>query len=501
LKSNWLDKAITWVSPRWGLQRTRARKASDILERFAYEGARVDRRTAGWRTTGTSANAEIGPALNVLRQRSRDLIRNNGYASNAIRELTSQCIGTGITAQAKTQNNAAVSQQINDAWRRWVDECDADGQLDFYGLQRLAVRSVFESGEALVRVRPRLMKDGLYVPFQLQVIESDYLDHTKTEELKNGGRIIQGVEFDPLGRRVAYWLYRDHPGDALVNHYGQNARSYPVPAEYMLHLYDKERPQQVRGVPIFSPVIIAMRDMDEYREAELVRKKIEACFATFITVPEGSEGAGFGQTKPANDGTVQEEMSPGMMSRLRPGEDVKFATPSGHGEGYRDFMRDAQTGIATGVGTTYEQFTGDLSAVNYSSYKAGENSFRSKMDQFRWLCLVPMFLRPCRAWFINYAYAAGRIDAREFGTEWSMPKFRSVDPEKDARAAIMKIRSLLMTPQQAVGEEGYEFDEQASDYKKALDTLDRLGLIADFDSRKRTAQGNPVTEPQGVATE
>jgi lambda family phage portal protein len=488
------------VSPQWGLQRTRARKAHSILEHFAYEGARVDRRTAGWNTTGTSANAEIGPALNVLRQRSRDLVRNNGYASNAIRELTSQCIGTGITAQAKAPSNATVSQQINDAWRRWVDECDADGQLDFYGLQRLAVRSVFESGEALVRVRPRLMEDGLHVPFQLQVIEADYLDHTKTEELKSGGRIIQGVEFDPLGRRVAYWLYRDHPGDALVSHYGQNARSYRVSAEYVLHLYDKERPQQVRGVPIFTPVVIAMRDMDEYREAEMVRKKVEACFATFITQDADPSVSPITETQTNGSGQLEESLEPGMMKYLKPGEDVKFAEPSGHGEGYGDFMHDAQSGIATGIGITYEQFTGDLSNVNYSSYRAGENSFRSKMDQFRWLCLVPMLLRPCRAWFINYAYAAGRIKAREFNTEWSMPKFRTVNPMQDAEATIKMIRSGLITLPQAVGEYGYEFEEQVADIKRTQETLDRLGITLDCDPRKRTAQGN-ATQSQGADTE
>ena len=72
--SNWLDKAIAWVSPERGLRRMRARRAGELIT-LAYEGARTDRRTGGWITTGNSANAEIAVALSRLRERSRDLIR------------------------------------------------------------------------------------------------------------------------------------------------------------------------------------------------------------------------------------------------------------------------------------------------------------------------------------------------------------------------------------------------------------------------------------------
>lgn len=483
------------MSPKWGVKRRSFRAASEAIKRFSYEGARRDRRTAGWVTSDVSANAAIGPRLSTLRQRSRDMVRNNGYASNALDELVAQCVGTGITAQAKPANSdTTLAKQINEAWKIWVDECDADGQMDFYGLQDMTVRSVIEAGEVLVRLRPRLLSDGLYIPFQLQVLEPDYIDTTKNEVLKNGGRIVQGVEFDVIGRRVAYWLYKNHPGDTLSYPYGDNANAYRVPAEYFLHIYRKKRPQQVRGVPWLAPVLIALRDMDEYRDAEIVRKKIEACFAAFVTQEGDPETSPIGEVKNGADGNLEEYLETGLIKYLKPGEDIKFATPSGSGDGYRDFMRDLQTGIATGIGLTYENFTGDLSNVSYSSYKAGENAFRTKIDAFRWLNLKPMLLQPVRQWFINYAYAAGRINKRDFGTEWSMPGFRSVDPQKDAHATLTKIRSGLMTLQQAIGEEGYDFDEQMADIKKANEVLDRLGISLDCDPRKRTAAGGAVTE-------
>src|SRR5690606_27084232 len=128
----------------------------------------------------------------------------------------------------------------------------------------------------------RRLEDGLPVPLQLQVLEPDHLDAGRNETLADGGYILQGVEFDPLGRRRAYWLFPVHPGEAGIMGRGALV-SRPAPARQILHLFERLRPGQVRGVPWFAPAILKLRDLDEYDDAELVRKKIEACFAAFVT--------------------------------------------------------------------------------------------------------------------------------------------------------------------------------------------------------------------------
>jgi lambda family phage portal protein len=492
-KKTWLDRSISWLSPQWGLERAKARAAASIL--FAYEGARTDRRVSGWHTADTSANAEIGPYLSRLRQRSRDLVRNNAYATNALDELAGQAVGTGITAQAKPKD-PELARQINEAWNIWVDECDADGQLDFYGLQDLAVRTVVESGEVLVRRRLRYSSDGYRIPMQIQILEPDYLDTGKTEETKTG-RIIQGVEFDLLGNRIAYWMFPSHPGDVATGFSRSDLTSRRTPAVDVLHVYRKKR-QQVRGAPWIAPVITTMRDEDEYTEAELVRKKIEACFASFITQEEGPGVMAVGETETNDSGQIEETLEPGMIKYLKPGEDVKFAEPAGSGSGYREFKRDIQTKMAVGIGITYEMLTGDLSNVNYSSYRAGMLSFRTKMEQFRWLCFIPMFCKPVRGWFINAAYAAGLISARDYLTQWSPPRYGSIDPQKEALAIQTSIRNGIKTWPQAVGEEGYDPDEQIAEIQEANKKLDEAGIVLDCDSRQRTATGGSITqsEPQ-----
>ncbi len=100
-------------------------------------------------------------------------------------------------------------------FQEWSKVCDADGDLDFNGIVALTVREMFESGDGLVRRRRRRLEDGLPVPLQLQVVESDLLDGTKEGVLSGGGKAIQGIEFDAIGRKRAYWMFGSHPGNSF----------------------------------------------------------------------------------------------------------------------------------------------------------------------------------------------------------------------------------------------------------------------------------------------
>ncbi|MCC6389137.1 MAG: phage portal protein [Bryobacterales bacterium] len=491
---NWIDKAISWVSPESGLRRLRARRAADLV-RLAYEGARSDRRTGGWVTSGNSANAEIAVALSKLRERSRDLVRNNAYAARAVAEVVGNAIGTGITVQARS-GASDVDRAINSAWTDWIEQCDADGQLDLYGIQALVARTVFDSGECLVRLRQRRPGDGFRVPLQLQVLEPDYLDQSKTQKTATG-YIIQGVEFDLVGRRTFYWLFGQHPGEVTQTSLRGSLVSARVPATEVLHVYRKDRPGQVRGVPWLAPVVVTLRDLDEYEEAELVRKKIEACFAAFVTQPQGPEGPPIAPAAPdPATGKRVESFEPGMIEYLKPGEEITFSSPS-TSTGYRDYVAAKQAQIATGLQLTYEQLTGDLSRVNYSSYRAGLLSFRSGVEGFRWLTFIPMFCTPVWDRFLTVAYAAGAIsELGPFRAEWTPPGFGSVDPYKDSIATLNRLRTGTLTLRQAIAAEGYDPDAQIEQIAEINRVLDEKAIVLDGDPRRVTQTGTQQKEKE-----
>jgi lambda family phage portal protein len=161
--------------------------------------------------------------------------------------LVSNCIGTGIKPQPKIANSALTTKcgeakkQLQNLWLSWTDEADFAGVSDFYGLQTNILRAVIEGGECFVRFC--VSKSNTTVPLQLQVLESEHLDSSRDAVLQNGHVIRSGIEFNKHGKRVAYYLFKEHPGDGSCN------ESTRVPASEILHIHKILRPGQIRGEP------------------------------------------------------------------------------------------------------------------------------------------------------------------------------------------------------------------------------------------------------------
>lgn len=488
---NFLDKTIGWFSPRAGLKRARARAIMDILskhEQRAYEGAKAGRRTDGWVTSGSDANAEIGAAASRLRARARDLVRNNPYAAHGVDSIESNVIGTGIIPRADPRTDRV--------WARWAEEADAKGQSDFYGLQGQVIRTVVESGSALVRRRIRRVEDGLAVPFQLEVMEPDYLDTTKTGTRSGPNYVDQGIEFDAQGRRRGYWLYRSHPGSNTMISVSPFESEF-VPASEILHVFRPLRAGQINGVTWFAPAIIKMRDLDDYDEAELLRKKIEACLAAFVTTDDTGDTLGSAETD-EDTGERVESFEPGMIKYLQAGRDVKFNDPK-FGGGYAEYMRVQLHAIAASLGLTYELLTGDLSQVTFVSGRLGLLEFRRFIKRIQTQMLVPQLCLPVWNWFTELGMAAGALDQRRgrIGVMWTYPRFEAVEPLKDAMADLTRIRTGTLTLPEAISAHGYDPEDTFAEIAATNKKLDDLGIVLDCDPRKVAKSGSLQKEDGG----
>ncbi|MCC6366350.1 MAG: phage portal protein [Bryobacterales bacterium] len=449
-----------------------------------YEAAANTRRTTGWSPVMSDINTLVFRNADTLRSRSRDMVRRNPWATNALDAFVGNCIGTGIKPQS-LHPDAAVKEQIQALWLRWTDEADATGLTDLYGLQALACRSVMEAGECFIRLRPRLPKDGFSVPLQLQLLEAEHLPTNETRKLENGNYIRAGIEFNGVGRRVAYHLYREHPGDALNP--VASTELVRVPAESVLHLFRPVRPGQLRGQPWLTQVVVKLYELDQYDDAELVRKKTAAMFAGFVT-KNAPEDSLLGEQNPDATGAALAGLEPGTLQVLLPGEDVTFSTPADVGATYETFMRVQLRSIAAGMGITYEQLTGDLTGVNYSSIRAGLLEFRRRCEQIQHQVLVFQMCRPIwRAW-INAAVLAGALPAGDgnYDVKWIPPGFAWVDPLKDIKAQTMAVRAGFKSRAEVVSEQGYDAEEIDREIAADNARADELGLEYDSDPRKET---------------
>ena len=178
----------------------------------AYQGALVSRLTSDWMSSQLSADAEIRNSLRKLRDRSRELVRNNPYARQAKRTTQINIVGTGMKFQSLVlqqrggKRDQRVNNMIEEKWAEWTgaDSCDCAGKYSFHEFEWLAAGALCESGEAIFRVVKQQFGDSK-VPLALQLIESDLLDEEydgKTLRKEMNGvmesKLINGVDLSGM---------------------------------------------------------------------------------------------------------------------------------------------------------------------------------------------------------------------------------------------------------------------------------------------------------------
>jgi lambda family phage portal protein len=470
-----------------------------------YEAGSQSRRTVGWRAPTVSANAAILGNLTTLRDRSRAATRNDGYAKGVIDKLVANIIGTGIKplSQAKDPEFRKAVQAL---WLRWTDQSDADGQLDWYGQQAQAVRTWLEAGEGFGRIRLRLPIDGLCVPIQVQVLEPELCPHDYSV-WSTTGPVRAGIEFDAIGRRVAYYFYPSRP--ELDDFDASQLRR--VPADAVSHLYDPLRPGQLRGMPHLTQALVDLYELDKFDDAVLLRQQLANLFAGFITRPPSAGVAedlhpltGLPVAK-SSDGKPMVSLEAGIMQELDEGEEVTWSDPP-EAHGYPDFMRQQLSGIAAATGVPYEVLTGDMRGVNDRTVRVILNEFRGRVAAWQHHIVAFKFCRPVwRAWMDRVFLSGALPIPAEYLTDpeqwaavkWTPPRVPYIQPVQDIEAQKAAIRSGLTSRAAVVSE--YGEDAEAIDTEQAIDNAraDGLGLKYDSDGRQ-TPKGTPAPAPAPV---
>lgn len=466
-----------------------------------FEGSARGRRLQNFVPPRDHVNALLRHAGPDMNARARHLVRNNGYAAQAVESWADNVVGTSIKPipdLADSQAKAAIAR----AWEDWTDEADAEGLTDFYGLQRRAAREAFITGEVFLRFRPRRPEDGLSVPLQLQMLPSEMLPmHAAVWSGVPEGHVVrQGIEFDRIGRRVAYHFYRRHPGDSTEAERGRE--TVRVPAGDVMHVIDPVEAGQLRGVSRFAPAIVKLYNLDVYDDAEIERKKIAAHYALFVTSPEQefplALDAGEGLEPGAGAAEGDElPISPGEMVRLAPGEEITPSQPADSGSSYEPFQYRTLLQVAAALGLPYQYVSGDLVKASFANSRVSLIDFRRRVEAYQHSVLVHQMCRPVWWRWLDMAVLAGRLelpgyerDARTWRrVKWLPTKWDWVDPLKDANAEIAQIAAGLKSRTQALAERG--FDAEQVDQEIAADKARERALGLDL-----RAPGSPAASVQ-----
>lgn len=468
----------------------------------AYEGAASGRRRENWTAGSSSANVEIERDIVKLRNRARDLARNDPIAARILDALVIHVVGSGIVPKCNT-GSEGLDAFVDKLFGDWAKRSSVDGVLGFYGQQALAARTLFESGEVLAIEMPRRASLGLPVPLQIDLLEPDYLDHTLTGTSSLAGKIPaghylhQGVEFDADGRRVAYYLYKQHPGETSSLG-GATIQRVRKSAEECAHVYKPTRAGQVRGVTTLASVMWTLRQMNLYLDAELERKGTEAMVVGVATNADPLRaGIGDVSTETSADGTVRHigDMESGTFLNIGSATDIKFNNPqpTDAASATKGYLRRA----ASGVGMPYELLSSDLEGVNYSSIRYGTLPFRQSVWTWQEQVFIPLFCDRVWQWFIAAAIASGRLADRPGGypVKWATPRWEEVDRLKEAMADVMEIRSGLRSYPDVLASRGESWREVMAEAQQWIAAMEKAGVSFDCDPRRPQTAAASTVDP------
>jgi lambda family phage portal protein len=444
-----------------------------------FEAGEASRRLRHFQPSRAHLNTLIAAAGADITARARWLVRNNGYAANAIESWAGNVVGDGIKPSSLIAD-AEIKARVQRLWLDWTDDSDAEGFTDFYGQQRRAAREVFIAGEVFFRFRPRRPEDGLVVPLQLQMIPSEMLPLTRNEQTAGGSVVRQGIEFDRIGRRVAYHFLRRHPGD--VTDPGLVGETVRVPASEVVHVIDPVDAGQLRGVSRFAPGIVKLFLLDQYDDAELDRKKVAAMHALFITTPAPAEPFDVAESDESGERTM--DLQPGQIVMLEPGEEVQTSAPADVGQTYEPFQYRTLLQVSAALGLPYAYLSNDMLKANYSNSRLALLEFRRRVEAYQHAVMVWQICRRVWARWMDTAVFAGVLDLPDYearrreliACDWLPPKWDWVDPLKDARAEIEQINAGLKSRTQALAERGYDADQVDAEIAADRERERGLGL-------------------------
>ena len=475
-------------------------------QRRAYQGARMNRLTADWVTSGTSADSEIKSSFKALRNRARQLCRDNDYAKQALRAIQNNVIGQGIRHQGQVQMQSGgrldegINAQIHEAWQKWGHKtrCDVSGLLGFHDMERLLVRSLAESGEVFVRMIRQPFGDSR-VPFALQVLEADYLIDDDVPQAADGNTVRMGIEVDGYLRPQAYHFYANHPGDTYAGNVRSNGRRLRVPAAEVIHLFLPERPGQTRGVTWFASALMRLHMLQGYEEAEVVRARASSALMGFIQSPEG-ELVG----DEIYEGDRVSEFTPGVFKYLAPGESVTVPDLNSPDGQLEPFTRSMLRAVAAGVGVSFESISKNFSESNYSSSRL---SLLEERDTYKVLqrYMIENFHQQVFAAWMDMAVLSGALSLPAYETNpdryrasrWVPRSWEWVDPQKEVNAYKIAVRSGFKTLGQVIAEQGGDLDDYLTARQSELAKLDDKNIVVDTDPSEVSGAGLIQFRPEG----
>ncbi len=465
---------------------------SSVTGASGYTATDPRRKVLPWghRPTNSTANELLTASLPGLRAWCRHLERNNPTARAGVEALTALVVGTGIALEPDTGDDRA-NRLLREQWNVFIEYCTVNG-CGLYHIQNQGFRDIPTAGEILWRfvVLPERAKAGL-IPLAILPLEAEWLDERNgafNSVDKDGNTRVGPILYDPYGRPINY---RIRNPDLLAS-----SDVEEIPAEQIVHEFEKRRAMQGRGEPWLAPIVETLQQERDLIDAELKSAVNTSAMAVVLTSDLHDT------LDTTEEGTTEDpaqSIAIGSVARMYPGEKVEAFSHTRPSQQIKPFREMLRGDIAAALRIPSRFLDRDVSRANYSSMRA------DMLDTDR-------LLAPVREW---YGHAtAGRLYqaalpylAIKAGIP--LPKKTSyrllpdgqpyVDPEKDARAAQLLIGAGLTTYEKEVAKRGEDYRKVWEQRAKENAEAAKLGLVLDLSSTNAPAPESTIGEQPAQA--
>jgi len=470
IKGNIIDRIVSYVNPIAGARRLRARLglADFSASGYNYFGSGKQSMLGAF-ASPNSAQVDTGTNISPMRASSRDMYMNAPIATGALKRCRTNIVGYGLSVQARIDRGIlGMSDDEAEKWEQkterefnfWANSknCDASRTQNFFDLQRLVIMSKMLSGDCFAlpvyKARPGW-------PYELcfKILEADMVSNPLYSV--DSDAIAGGVKLSGDGEPEGYWISKTHPGGLTPSFTWDYVPAYnSAGRRNVYHIFERDRPGQVRGVPLLAPVIESLKMITRLSESELMAAVVTSFFTAFIKSSSGADIMADGLpasakvTDPTDTSKLTYEMAPGSIIGLAEGEDVTMADPKRPNGAFEPFFQ----AIVKAIGSAIE-IPAELLLLNFTaSYSASRAALLEAWKFFNteraWMATESC--APCYEEWLSEAVMKGFIDAPGFfsserlraawsGSAWSGPGQGQLDPVRETTAMVMKITNNLST--------------------------------------------------------
>ncbi|WP_109464398.1 phage portal protein [Albibacillus kandeliae] len=462
----------------------------------------------GFHPSSLPPDAEIGPGRTRITARSRDLVRNNGWASGAVAKEIDGIIGSSFRPFFKPDWRALelspewakeFKEVLGARWRTYADDprkfADTTRTQTIPQMFGTAYRSYLVEGEGIGLVGWKPSR-----PFHttLRIVDPDLLsnpsDGPDTQFLRGG------IDLTRDGAAWAYNFRQGHPNSQWVEgnpfQWKRIRREARTGRPQVIHFFDKLRDGQTRGVSRLAPIVEKLRMEDHYSKVELQAAVINAVLAAFIKSPMGPEvvdemfeengGDGFLKMQAErmqfyNQNSIR--LGGSRVSMLYPNDEIGMVQTARPAAQFADFEAAVLRNVASGLGISYEQLASDWSKTNYSSARAAMIEIWRGWTSRR-VAFAQGFCQPFVMAWLEEQIMDGHIElpkgAPDFYANWSAysrakwigPGKGFVDPVKEAQAAAMRVALGMSTLEDEAAElTGTDFADNIEQIEREISIM------------------------------